>query len=190
MIRSDGGTPYSWAGTAHATPESLHAATGQGGHDLLTDPKVTNSWTGALADCTAADPGACSPAVDSAWAEAPGALATDIDGRTPVDHPYVANLDSLTFAPGGRQWVGITFAVLSALTVVVTAAYILWTLQRVFMGTNPAYKNYPDITVWELCCAVPLVVLAVVLGVFPPLLFSWMEPSVTHLVDTLVSFRP
>ncbi len=93
------------------------------------------------------------------------------------------------FAPGGHQWIGITFAILAALTVVLTAAYILWTLQRVFMGTNPAYKNYPDITVWELCCAIPLVILAVVLGVFPPLVLNWMEPSVTHLVDTLVSFR-
>ena len=38
-------------------------------------------------------------------------------------------------------------AVLSALTVVITAAYILWTLQRVYLGTNPAYKDYKDITV-------------------------------------------
>ena len=38
--------------------------------------------------------------------------------------------------------VGVVFAVLAALTVVLTAAYILWTIQRVFMGQNPAYKNY------------------------------------------------
>jgi NADH-quinone oxidoreductase subunit M len=94
------------------------------------------------------------------------------------------------FAPGGEQWIGITFSVLSALTVVLTAAYILWTIQRVFMGTNPTYKNYPDITVLELCCAVPLVVLAVALGVLPQiLLLNWMEPSVTNLVDTLVNVR-
>jgi NADH-quinone oxidoreductase subunit M len=77
------------------------------------------------------------------------------------------------------------FAILSALTVVVTAAYILWTIQRVYMGTNPAYKDYPDITLRELICIVPLVVLAVVLGVWPQLLLSWMEPSVTGLVDAL-----
>jgi NADH-quinone oxidoreductase subunit M len=99
-------------------------------------------------------------------------------------------LSAWRFAPGGQQWVGITFSVLAALTVVLTAAYILWTIQRVFMGTNPTYKNYPDITVLELCCAVPLVVLSVALGVLPQLLLlSWMEPSVTHLVDTLVNVR-
>jgi NADH-quinone oxidoreductase subunit M len=78
-----------------------------------------------------------------------------------------------------------TFAILSALTVVLTAAYILWTVQRVYLGTNPAYKNYPDITVRELVCIVPLVILAVLLGVAPALLLSWMEPSVTGLIDTL-----
>jgi NADH-quinone oxidoreductase subunit M len=96
-------------------------------------------------------------------------------------------LSAWTFAPGGYQGVGIAFSLLSALTVVLTAAYILWTIQRVFMGTNAAYKNYPDITLGELSVAVPLVVFAVLLGVMPQvLLFNWMEPSVTNLVDTLV----
>jgi NADH-quinone oxidoreductase subunit M len=74
--------------------------------------------------------------------------------------------------------------------VVLTAAYILWTIPRVFMGTNPLYKNYKDMTLAEVSCAVPLVILSVALGVLPQiLLLSWMEPSVTHLVDTLVSYR-
>jgi NADH-quinone oxidoreductase subunit M len=78
------------------------------------------------------------------------------------------------------------YALLAALTVVLTAAYILWTLQRVFMGTNPAYSNYRDITPRELACIVPLVILSVALGILPAqLLVNWMEPSVTHLIDTL-----
>jgi NADH-quinone oxidoreductase subunit M len=81
------------------------------------------------------------------------------------------------------------FAVLAAMTVVLTASYILWTLQRVFMGTNPQYKNYSDMTVREIVCAVPLVVLAVLLGVLPGLVLNWMEPSVTGLVDTLALFK-
>jgi NADH-quinone oxidoreductase subunit M len=80
---------------------------------------------------------------------------------------------------------GQVFAVLAALTVVITASYILWTLQRVFFGTNPAYKDYPDISLRELSCIIPLVVLAVLLGVLPSLIFYWMEPSVTALVDSL-----
>jgi NADH-quinone oxidoreductase subunit M len=103
---------------------------------------------------------------------------------------FMVVLSTWNFAPDGKHWVGILFAVLAALTVVLTAAYILWTLQRVFMGHNPTYKNYPDITVGELACIVPLVVLSVLLGVAPFLLLSWMEPSVTNLVDTLANFRP
>jgi NADH-quinone oxidoreductase subunit M len=80
------------------------------------------------------------------------------------------------------------FAVLAAATVVLTAAYILWTVQRVFMGVNPAYKNYPDINLRELACVLPLVVLSVLLGILPSqLLLNWMEPSVTNLIDTLAS---
>ena len=81
-----------------------------------------------------------------------------------------------------------TFAILSALTVVLTAAYILWTVQRVYFGTNAAYKDYPDITFRELLCIIPLCILSVALGIFPQqLLLSWMEPSVTGLVDALAS---
>jgi NADH-quinone oxidoreductase subunit M len=82
------------------------------------------------------------------------------------------------------------YSILAALTVVVTAAYILWTLQRVFMGTNAVYKDYPDINLRELLCAVPLVVLSVALGVAPNLLLSWMAPSVTGLVKMLGQFSP
>jgi len=77
------------------------------------------------------------------------------------------------------------FSVLAALTVVLTAAYILWTIQRVFLGVNPAYKGYADITPWETFPAVVLCVLAVVFGVLPNLLLSWMEPTVNHLVNLL-----
>ena len=78
---------------------------------------------------------------------------------------------------------------LAAGTVVLTAAYILWTLQRVFMGTNPTYRNFADITPRELTAIIPLVALAVLLGVAPALLLNWMEPSVTNLIDTLVASR-
>ncbi len=95
-------------------------------------------------------------------------------------------LGTWNFAPPGFPNAGPVFAILAALTVVITAAYILWTLQRVYLGTNPAYKDLPDIDFRELLCIVPLVVLAVVLGVVPDFLLKWMEPHVTGLVDSLV----
>jgi NADH-quinone oxidoreductase subunit M len=98
---------------------------------------------------------------------------------------FMVVLSTWNFAPAAWPAAGKVFAVLSALTVVLTAAYILWTLQRVYLGVNPAYKNYLDISPRELLCIVPLVVFSVLLGVFPGLLLSWMEPSVTGLVNTL-----
>jgi NADH-quinone oxidoreductase subunit M len=82
-------------------------------------------------------------------------------------------------------YIGQVFAILAALTVVITAAYILWTLQRVYLGTNPAYKDYEDIDLRELLCIMPLVVLAIVMGIMPNLVLSWMEPHVTDLTDSL-----
>src|SRR5438270_1184237 len=61
-------------------------------------------------------------------------------------------------------------AILAALTVVLTAAYILWTIQRVYLGTNPAYKDYQDMSPREVVIATPLVILSVALGVFPSML--------------------
>jgi NADH-quinone oxidoreductase subunit M len=77
------------------------------------------------------------------------------------------------------------FAILAAITVVFTAAYVLWTVQRVFLGTNPAYKDFKDMDLREIVAVVPLVVLSILLGVMPFLIFDWMEPSVTGLVNTL-----
>jgi len=79
-----------------------------------------------------------------------------------------------------------TMAVLAALTVVLTAAYILWTIQRVFMGENSTYKRFPDIDLRELSCVIPLVVLAILLGIVPTLILTWMEPSVTGVIDSLL----
>jgi NADH-quinone oxidoreductase subunit M len=100
---------------------------------------------------------------------------------------FMVVLSTWNFEPAGHPYAGKLFAILAALTVVITAAYILWTLQRVYMGTNPAYKDYKDITPRELICIVPLVILAVVLGVIPNVVFSWMEPHVSALVQSLAT---
>ncbi len=99
---------------------------------------------------------------------------------------FMVVLATWNFSVPGWPDIGKVFAIVAALTVVITAAYILWTLQRVYLGTNPAYKDYKDITVRELVCIIPLAVLAVLLGILPTLLLNWMEPHVTGLIDSLV----
>jgi NADH-quinone oxidoreductase subunit M len=82
-------------------------------------------------------------------------------------------------------------AVISASVVIITAAYILWTLQRVYLG--PEYKGphgdhlYP-ITRRELAIAAPLLALAILLGVYPQAVFRYMTPSVDRTVDDLAAW--
>ncbi len=84
-----------------------------------------------------------------------------------------------------------TLAVVSASVVIITAAYILWTLQRVYLG--PEYKGphgdhlYP-MTFRELAIGAPLLALAIILGVYPSLLFNYMSPSVNRTVDDLTAW--
>src|SRR5262249_39773132 len=72
----------------------------------------------------------------------------------------------------------IVQAVLAASAVILTAGYILWTIQRVFLGGSQAWKGLPDMDLREIVIAVPLVVLTIAMGILPqPLLLSWVSPS-------------
>jgi NADH-quinone oxidoreductase subunit M len=84
----------------------------------------------------------------------------------------------------------ILLSVLAATAVVLTAGYILWTIQRVFLGSKQDWISLPDMDLRELIIAAPLVVLTIVLGVFPhPLFFSWVSPSIDRMVDGVVYSR-
>jgi NADH-quinone oxidoreductase subunit M len=82
-------------------------------------------------------------------------------------------------------------AVLSASVVILTAGYILWTIQRVFLGAEykgPHGDHLTPITPRELAIAVPLLCFAILFGVFPQAIFSYMEPSVTQQVKELATW--
>jgi NADH-quinone oxidoreductase subunit M len=77
-------------------------------------------------------------------------------------------------------------AVPAILSVVLTAGYLLWTWQRVFLGTNEATQAFPDLSPREAAVLVPFVGMAIALGIFPQaLLFNWVDPSVTGWVANL-----
>jgi len=82
-----------------------------------------------------------------------------------------------------------TFQVLvliSVLGIVFTAAFLLWAMQRVFLGKlNPKYADMPDINARELFCQAPLLFLCIALGILPWYLLDWMQPSVASLVTLL-----
>jgi len=76
---------------------------------------------------------------------------------------------------------------IATLGIVLTAAYMLWTLQRVFLGTpNGKWGSMPDVTGREIFTLVPLAVIVLVLGIYPSLMLDLMTSSLNHLV-TIVS---
>ena len=82
-------------------------------------------------------------------------------------------------------------AVCSAFTVILTAAYILWAIQRVYLGAEykgPHGDHLTPITPRELAIATPLVFFAILFGVAPQLLFNYVTPSVNRQVETLAEW--
>jgi len=84
-----------------------------------------------------------------------------------------------------------TLAILSASVVILTAGYILWTIQRVYLGPEyrgPHGDHLSRITPRELSIAIPLVIFAIWFGVYPQSVFRYMEPSVTQQVKELADW--
>ncbi|MCE2412749.1 NADH-quinone oxidoreductase subunit M [Candidatus Poribacteria bacterium] len=76
--------------------------------------------------------------------------------------------------------------ILSTIGIVVGAAYFLWTLQRVFLGTlNPKYEKLSEINGREILTLVPLGILTIVLGVWPNFAIDMFRESVTNLIGVL-----
>lgn len=82
----------------------------------------------------------------------------------------------------------MALAAVAASVVILTAAYILWTIQRVYLGPEykgPHAEGISPMTAREFAIASPLLAFAIVLGVYPQALFSYMAPSVNRTVDDL-----
>ncbi|MFA6569822.1 MAG: NADH-quinone oxidoreductase subunit M [Bacteroidota bacterium] len=90
-----------------------------------------------------------------------------------------------------------TYPVLTAIAglgIIFGAAYMLWTLQKVFFGTlpekwsgpwDPTHKKYKtdDINGVELIALVPLAVIIIYLGFQPSAITNMMTASANHLVE-------
>jgi NADH-quinone oxidoreductase subunit M len=74
--------------------------------------------------------------------------------------------------------------VAASLGVILSAAYILWMVQRVLYGevTHEQNKALPDLSIRETAILVPLVALALFMGVASPVFTRKIEPSVDALI--------
>jgi NADH-quinone oxidoreductase subunit M len=65
-----------------------------------------------------------------------------------------------------------TLAVISCFGVILTAGYMLWTIQRVFLGPEkPEYKAFPEADGREILVMTPLTIMAILLGILPTAFF-------------------
>ena len=82
-------------------------------------------------------------------------------------------------------------AVISASVVILTAGYILWAIQRVYLGAEykgPHPEALTPITLRELSIAAPLLALAIAFGVYPRMVLDYMQPSVDKTVVELADW--
>jgi len=85
----------------------------------------------------------------------------------------------------------ILLAVISAAVVILTAGYILWAIQRVYLGSEykgPHEEALTRITLREFSIAAPLLALAIFFGVYPKALLNYMQPSVDKTVIELAEW--
>jgi NADH-quinone oxidoreductase subunit M len=84
------------------------------------------------------------------------------------------------------------YVVAAGLGVILSAVYMLWMFQRVFLGTvtHEANAALPDLRPREWASVVPLCALAIVMGVFPAFFLAPMAPAVERLVDRVQAVQP
>jgi NADH-quinone oxidoreductase subunit M len=125
-------------------------------------------------------------------------------GKMPV---YTALAMGLFFAglglPGlcgfpGEVWVVLSvwkfnplLAIISASVVIITAAYILWALQRVYLGAEykgPHADHITPSTPRENLIGTVLLALAIFFGVFPYTILYYMDATVNRQVEQLAEW--
>jgi NADH-quinone oxidoreductase subunit M len=92
---------------------------------------------------------------------------------------------------GAFSW-DARLASFAATGVILSAVYMLWMFQRVNYGavTNEKNRNLPDLTPREWAMVVPIVGMAIFMGVVPNLFLRPMEPSVHRIVERVTGAQP
>jgi NADH-quinone oxidoreductase subunit M len=79
-----------------------------------------------------------------------------------------------------------TLTIIAVSGLIITAVYILWTLQRVFLGQlKDEYKGFPDVTKREMVTLFPLAVITFILGIFPSTLLDVMEKTLQQIINAV-----
>jgi NADH-quinone oxidoreductase subunit M len=88
-----------------------------------------------------------------------------------------------------QRYPGLT--VVAASAVVLTAGYLLWTLQRMFLGQpNEKYLKLAEINGRELFTLIPLAVIVLFLGIYPRPILDLQSPALERLNRTVEAAAP
>src|SRR5712692_6718479 len=85
----------------------------------------------------------------------------------------------------GTFEVSKSWAAWGVIGIILGAAYLLWLYQRVMFGSvsNPANERLPDLNAREFATLVPLVALALWIGVYPKPFFRYLDLPVQRIVE-------
>jgi len=79
-----------------------------------------------------------------------------------------------------------TLTIIGAVTIVLTAGYMLWVLQRVFLGTLPEkWQGLTDMNGRETFMLATLAVIVIFLGIYPAPMLDLMNVSMSSLAGIL-----
>jgi len=83
------------------------------------------------------------------------------------------------------------YAIISASAVILAAVYMLWMYQRVFLGklTRAENQNLTDLGIREMATILPLILLAIWMGVSSGTFLRTMDASVQRVVDRIEDVR-
>jgi NADH-quinone oxidoreductase subunit M len=100
--------------------------------------------------------------------------------------PGLAGFISEFMVFSGSFPVFTAYTIISATSVIITAAYYLWAIHRMFLGKlNPAYKGYPDLCWRERLTLYPLGVIAIILGFYPQAILGPINGTLHALIQNL-----
>ena len=81
----------------------------------------------------------------------------------------------------------VPIAILAATGVILTAGYILWLIQRVYLGkAREEQAGFPEVSAREMLILVPFAVLAIALGILPmQTVFNFMNGTLKVMIEHL-----
>jgi NADH-quinone oxidoreductase subunit M len=92
----------------------------------------------------------------------------------------------------GTSYKSFTMVLLAMGGIVLAAAYMLWTLQRVMLGQAPTQtiSRLPDLSFRETATLAPLAIVVFWVGLYPGPIMETMDASVTTLVQKMKEATP